>query len=81
MQDEATFLKALVLLDELAQEGSVIYTPVIDKGAFILVIPSQFFHGALSFLKRYGITGQEIKVTSINELPPKEQARLRGLTL
>lgn len=75
-----SFLKALMLLEELSVIEPVEYAPISDNGAFAIVMPSRYFQRAISFLEGRGIMVDEMKVASLSDLPVEAQAKLRGLT-
>jgi hypothetical protein len=74
--DHSGYLAALALLDLLADTGPIEYQPVGEDAA---LMPEWVHRQLTPLLKDKGVPFQEVEVVPMSDLPPKEQARLRGL--
>ncbi len=78
------------MLTETIEYDPIIRVP-IDKPAnnengvpnqvFVIIMPTRYYTKAVSFLERNVVSGEEMRVRPITDLPPEEQARLRGFTV
>ena len=78
-ESEQDFLAALELLEELATEGPIQYHPVGRSDAPAAILPAWCFDRLAPLLKERGIPYAKRQVRPMSDLPPEEQARLRGL--
>lgn len=69
------FQRALRVLDDLASQGPLEYN-VAPKRTIVLVEWS--YDRALPLIQEHAIPYTEVTVRPMSELPPEEQARLRG---
>jgi hypothetical protein len=71
------FEAAVQELEELAQDQPVEYE--IVSGSDLLVVPGWLMKRLKPRLERRGLPYEELKVVSLDKLPPEDQARRRGM--
>lgn len=77
-QNEEDFRRALQVLDDLASQGPLEYNVAWGVSKPTIVLVQWSYNRAIPVIQEQEIPFSEVRVRPMSDLPPEEQARLRG---